>query len=628
MSRFAWHAPALVFVMCSAACHEELGIGKPTAELIEVGSLAFEGVEAVEESRLRNVLATRRSAWLPWGGTRYFDRDEFERDLQRIEAFYDDQGYPDAEVVSYDIDLNEEGNSVRLRVTVSEGDPLLVKAIQLEGFEVLPVRVRGTLRDELPLRTGQPLVGQEAVGSAELAAQTLKDQGYPSATVNLAREAEHGAVRVIFRADPGPLALFGPIEIVGNSSVDDSVIRRELAYRPGQLFRQNLIRESLRRLYALEIFEFATIERVHPDETVPDVVPTRVTVTEGDHRQLEFSLGYGTEEKARAEAEWRHVNFYGGARVLGVHGKWSWLDRGVEGTFVQPNVITPDTSLSLQAQAWYADEPAFNALSRGGRATVTHALGRNSRASGALIYQFQSSRIANEALLDPTLRDELIALGLDPTTGVQDGSLLALGGNVQWLRVDDQLNPRTGHSTSLNLEQAGGWLPGTYNYLSAIGELRGYYTPTGRVTLAARARYGTIEPFGPRSDVPFFKRFFLGGATSLRGWGRFEVSPLSGSGLPIGGNSLLETSVEVRAQVWGSIGLVGFVDAGNVWADPWSAQLGDLLYDAGPGLRYQTPVGALRLDFAYQMNRLEGLRLDGELQERPWRIHFSIGQAF
>ncbi len=90
----------------------------------------------------------------------------------------------------------------------------------------------------------------------------------------------------------------------------------------------------------------------------------------------------------------------------------------------------------------------------------------------------------------------------------------------------------------------------------------------------------------------------------------------------------METSVEVRTQVWGNIGLVGFVDAGNVWAEPWSVKLGDLLYDAGPGLRYQTPVGAFRLDFAYQLTRLEGLRIGGKLQERPWRIHFSIGQAF
>jgi outer membrane protein insertion porin family len=244
------------------------------------------------------------------------------------------------------------------------------------------------------------------------------------------------------------------------------------------------------------------------------------------------------------------------------------------------------------------------------------------------MYQFQSSRIANEALADPSLRDELIALGLNPTTGAQDGALLALAGDARLVRVDDQLNPSRGYLAAISLEQAGGWLPGSYNYFSTIGEVRGYYTPHERVTVAARARYGAIAPFGPASDVPFFKRFFLGGATSLRGWGRYEVAPLSGSGLPLGGNSLFESSVEVRAQVWGNLGLVAFVDAGTVWSEAWSARFGDLLYDAGPGVRYETPIGPLRLDFAYQLRQLEGLRIDGELQKRPWRIHFSIGHAF
>lgn len=634
MASSLWRASAVVAALLTAGCHEELGIGAPAAELIEVESFTFEGVTAVDEARLRDALATKTSPWLPWEDAHYFDRDAFEQDLKRIEAFYEDRGYPDAEVVSYDVDLEEAGNAVNLQVVVREGNPLIVSAIDLQAFDVLDAEVLQHLREGMPLQPGEPLALEALAASTELAADTLKNHGYPHADVATRREPRDGEVAVVMRAEPGPLSFFGPIEIAGNTSVDDHVIRRQLLYEPGDLFRRRELRESLRQLYALELFEFANIEMANEagaasDGGQPgDTVPTRVTVTEGDHRRLEFSIGYGTEEKARAEAEWRHVNFYGGARTLSVHTKWSWLDRGIESTFVQPYLFSPRFSLSLQAQAWYADEPAFRALSRGGRATVTRSLGKNSSASGAVIYQFQSSRIANEALRDPTLRDELIALGLDPTTGVQDGALAALAANAELMRVDDPVNPNRGYMASLNLEQAGGWLPGTYNYLSTIGELRGYYTPHERVTVAGRARYGVIDPFGPESDVPFYKRFFLGGATSLRGWGRLEVAPLSGFGLPLGGNSLFESSVEVRTRVWGNVGLVAFVDAGNVWSGAWDARLGDLLYDAGPGLRYETPVGPLRLDFAYQLNRLEGLRIDGELQDRPWRIHFSIGHAF
>ncbi len=130
------------------------------------------------------------------------------------------------------------------------------------------------------------------------------------------------------------------------------------------------------------------------------------------------------------------------------------------------------------------------------------------------------------------------------------------------------------------------------------------------------------------SGVPFFKRYFLGGATNLRGWGRFEVSPLSGAGFTLGGASFLNFSTELRAPVWRSLGAVLFLDGGNVWTKPWDFNVNDLRYDVGPGLRYQTPIGPIRADLGYQLNPIPGLLVNGEPQARRFRLHFSIGQAF
>src|SRR4029077_11626929 len=110
--------------------------------------------------------------------------------------------------------------------------------------------------------------------------------------------------------------------------------------------------------------------------------------------------------------------------------------------------------------------------------------------------------------------------------------------------------------------------------------------------------------------------------------GRYEVSPLSGSGFPIGGLSMLEGSSEVRMAVLNKIGAVAFFDYGNVWADSWTLDLGDLHYAVGPGLRYVTPIGPLRVDLGYQLNPIEGLLVNGQPEQRRWRLHFSIGQAF
>ena len=128
--------------------------------------------------------------------------------------------------------------------------------------------------------------------------------------------------------------------------------------------------------------------------------------------------------------------------------------------------------------------------------------------------------------------------------------------------------------------------------------------------------------------MPFFKRYFLGGSNSLRGWGRFEVSPLSAFGLPIGGLSLFEGSTEFRAPLFGKMSGVVFVDGGSVAEHAWDVAVKELRYDAGLGLRYLTPIGPVRVDFAHQLNPIPGLIIDGAPESRHWRLHFSVGQAF
>lgn len=182
---------------------------------------------------------------------------------------------------------------------------------------------------------------------------------------------------------------------------------------------------------------------------------------------------------------------------------------------------------------------------------------------------------------------------------------------------------------AVHVEQAGKWLAGTWDYYEVTGEFRFFKSISDRVVAATQARIGGIDAFGsPELQVPFFKRYFLGGATNLRGWGRFEVSPLSAAGLPIGGFSFLNFSTELRANIWHSLGAVIFLDGGNVLGDRWSFDLKGLRYDVGPGLRYQTPIGPIRADLGFQLNPIPGLLVNGEPEPRHFRFHFSIGQAF
>jgi outer membrane protein insertion porin family len=106
------------------------------------------------------------------------------------------------------------------------------------------------------------------------------------------------------------------------------------------------------------------------------------------------------------------------------------------------------------------------------------------------------------------------------------------------------------------------------------------------------------------------------------------VSPITETGLPIGGLSMLEWSSELRMRTSGNLSFVAFLDAGNVWGRSWQFDLGDLRAAVGPGVRYQTPIGPIRADVGYQLTPIDGLVVNGEPEKRHWRIHFSIGQAF
>jgi outer membrane protein assembly complex protein YaeT len=615
--------------LLASACHDE--------GTIRVEKLAFEGVKQIDAGELKNALVTKESSWLPWGPKKYFDRSRFDADLKRIQAFYADRGFPDARVQSVDVEMNDAQDAVSITVHVSEGEPLVVEDVRFEGLDLLPQWLANRLRRTAPLKPGQPLDRTLFVQTRDLAVNAFRDRGYPYATVAAEEQPGSGGSKsriVVYRAEPGVRATYGPIEIVGNASVDEEVIRRQLLFQPGDTYRVSRVRESQQRLYNLELFEFANVEPLN-GESKPAAVPMRVTVAEGKHRRLNFGVGYGTEEKARVDTRWTHTNFFGEARTAGVAARWSSLDRGLKADLTQPYFLTPHFSLSLSGQAWNTREPLYSADTLGGRVTLRHQSDARARNTWALSFvdEYQRSRASEEALADPSLRDELIALGLDPRDGTQEGTVIGFEFDIIRNTTRNLLDARRGYYAALHLEQSGGWLPGAFDFYSATVDLR-QYTPLGRrLVLANRLQMGSIDGIGQSltvetSRIPFGRRYFLGGSTSLRGWGRFEVSPLSDSGQPIGGLSMLEWNTELRVTFSRNFAAVAFLDAGNVWGRPWQIEPGDLRVAVGPGLRYRTPVGPIRVDFGYQLTPIDGLLVDGEPEKRQWRVHFSIGQAF
>jgi outer membrane protein assembly complex protein YaeT len=628
-------APGLLIsaLAISPACKNETPPGS-----IEVQDFRLVGVHAFKPDQILNVLATRQSSritWLPSSTRRYFNRADFEADLRRIQAFYADHGYPNVRVTDVNVALNGAKTAVSLRVTVDEGAPIVVDDVRYEGFDALSANARDSL-GTLPLKSGMVRDHDAVKTSRDQAAGLFRNAGYPEVYVDAGERPSTTPNHVIitFRADPGPRMTFGDVTIDGLEHVDEAVIRRELAFKTGATFRSSQVQRTQHRLQRLSVFSVVSVT-ARTEDAAGDSVPIRVTVAEAKPRQLKLGLGYGSEEHARATLNWQHANFLGGARLLEIDVKGSSIDRGFRFNFVEPYIGRLGLELALTGTIWDTQQLTYDSQTYGGRATLTYrhetrlGVGRSPVRYGfhvAYVHEYLRYGVQADALADQSNRAQLIAMGLNPVTGRGEGTLAGIDIDADRDVVDNQIDPHRGLGLSAHYEHAAPWLFGSYRFDEVGGDARGYL-PVGGWVLALRGHASSIGAASP-DLVPFSQLYFLGGAMSERGWGRFEISPLDVNGNPIGGRTLAEASAELRIPLTPKIGVVGFVDAGDVTGGSWDFRGLRPHVDIGAGIRYLTPIGLVRADFGQQINHIPGLLVDGSPETRHWRVHFSIGQAF
>jgi len=199
--------------------------------------------------------------------------------------------------------------------------------------------------------------------------------------------------------------------------------------------------------------------------------------------------------------------------------------------------------------------------------------------------------------------------------------LRSTGGTfVSWDRRDSALNPHTGTFSTALIELNGGPLAGDFDFVKTELGTALFVPATEHTTIALGVRFGWIEPFANTDHVPLSEKFLTGGASTIRGFARNEVGPQDAEGNFIGGDALFILNAEYRFPIYKQLRAAVFYDRGNVWPTISDLALDDMRDSAGAGLRYISPVGAVRLDYGYVLDRRE--------DEDPWQIHFGVGFAF
>jgi outer membrane protein assembly complex protein YaeT len=571
-------------------------------------------------------MVSKPRPWLQfWKHGEPYNSPTLQQDLLRIRKYYFEHGFLET-TAREQVQEHAEEQTVDIEIAIEEGAPTRVDAVHLTGTippELLPVP---KLIAALPLQAGQRLNKADRDQSIEMLLTRLRNATYARAEVipNTVVDHETHTAEVTFDLRPGSPTAFGQITIEGEYLVKDRAIRRQLRIREGEPYLAEALKGSVDAIYGLGMFQAVTPRQLNPTEQGAPM-DVEITVRERKPRSVQLGLGFSTVEQFRGEAQWTHRNLWGGAESLNLSAKASSIQQAAEGRFFLPYFLARRTSFTQTVFARNQPRIDEDPLSLGdtlfGIKDTTPRYSEFSAGTESRVRREFSRRLSGAGGLELSRH---VFSDVDPDligTGVADDNTLFIQfAELKWDTSDHFLNPTRGVVLRGEVDHSTDALISTVSFFKLLLEARHYHPLWERLILASRLSVGGIQPYAGSDTVPSNVRFFAGGPGSIRGFAPNRVGPLDSDGRPIGGDSLLVGSVELRFPIRGDLGGVVFVDAGNVYSSSPGYDLGDLRVGVGPGIRYNTPVGPFRLDFGVALNPRSG--------DPFGRLDFSIGQAF
>lgn len=496
---------------------------------------------------------------------------------------------------------------VPVSITIDPGDRYVLGDVALHGdaanlspadFGLVPGGDAGSL---IILRAERDVI------------RRLKEDGHPLAKLGR-REviADHPSrtLDLVLSVEAGPIANYGATSVEGVNSMDPAFTAYMAGLPRGQRYSPSEIDDARERLLALGVFNSVAVREAGSLDANGEI-PIDVTVTERKLRYFGAGASYSSTDGAGIEGYWGHRNLFGRAEKLRIEGAISGVGRDSNVTdvgeldynaaimFEKPGVIGPASKFTADLKTVFEHPDAYDRFAVSSSVGLAYELSKTQSLSAALSVEF--SRITDAFVTD---KDYLLVS--TPLQYVFDNR-------------DNKLNATKGFRALAFAEPTYDALNSTM-FFKLRGEGSTYFAldEANRMVLAARIAGGSILG-ASLEDVPANRRFYAGGGGSVRGYAYQGVGPKDDDGVPIGGLSYAEGSLEARLAVTETIGIVPFVDAGTVSLDE-VPDFNDVKVGAGVGLRYQTPFGPLRIDAAIPLNKGEG--------DPDFGIYAGIGQSF
>ncbi len=519
-----------------------------------------------------------------------------EEDVPAIRAILQALGYFKIRIAT---DVDTEKSPAVVHINIVPGPVFRMGTITLTGLpsdQILSPAALGlspgTQAASAALRTGD-----------EKIITFLGSRGYPFARIgsrDVLVDHAREKVDVHWTIAPGPACTFGPTTFQGLEDVDPAFVHRNISWKEGEPF--NATQEDSSRMKLLKSGLFGSVRVEHAHEPSADgSLPMILTFKERVPRTVKAGLEYSTDTGPGATFSWEHRNLFQEGEQLRTRAQVNDVLQKADLRLMFPAFFGP-WQLTTEGALAQEDTDAYFSRSITSGAMLERRLAPWLRTGGGVRYRLSRLEESGEdaetyGLLSFPVFADAIKAGpiLDPASGWTLKGETApyvdtLGQNIVFLksRVEGSL------------------------YLPVL--------PSKKLILALRGAFGTLGGTGLQ-DIPADERFYAGGGGSVRGYGYQQAGELDDDDDPTGGLSTVECAAELRTRFTQSFGGVLFLDGGRSFADAIPREMNDLFWGAGAGLRYFTPIGPIRLDAAFPLNKRDGI-------DDSFQIYISIGQAF
>jgi outer membrane protein insertion porin family len=567
-----------------------------------IDRIIIEGNQALTAGQIKAAMQTKeRIYWIfPFSTVQ---RRVFEDDAERILQLYGDHGYIQARVESTEIVPDLARKKVTLRVRVVEGAQFRTGTITITGNEMLSTE---EVRKHLKLVEG----GVYNRGAVRAAVRSLSDryselgraraQIDPRAVNDLANLKVDVTLAIV---EGGPVYV-ERINITGNTKSSEKILRRELRVAEGELFTYQKLVRSRQRLFNLQYFDEVTVDTEQGSN--PDKIVVNIHVKERATGVFSIGAGYSSLDSLFATLDITQRNLFGRGQELFLRFRIGAESRlGLFG-FTEPYLFDIPLKAGFDVYDRLREYDDFTEERLGGDIRASYPLTEFVSLSG--VYRLENVDITDVPIVaSEDLRS-------------QEGT--SLNSVVEFVLARDSrdnfFEPTRGSRNALEFSFAG--LGGDTQYYKFVAETAWFFPlPVFNLVWAVRGLFGMVEGWGGQ-EVPIFERFFLGGATTLRGQETRSVAPKDAAGNVIGGDKELLFSTELLIPIVPRFRLALFFDAGNAYGFGTPFDPTNLRYGAGVGIRFFSPLGPLRLDVGYNLDREPG--------EDQYQFHFTVGAPF